>query len=136
LNKTLAKIKDESFQLNGLWKFEDLPGFDEKVLIEEIPKYLSCIPTVRFIMTSYECNSTYIKLETITENEIAFSEVTTTLKFCHGDLKDYSKSVDKEFLFRLLKAKKYRLDDKIWYLKDESDNTMIVLTKINEAPNP
>ncbi|WP_194974307.1 DUF4377 domain-containing protein [Aquiflexum lacus] len=99
LNKTLAKVKDESYKLNGLWKLKDLPGFEEKELIEKFPKYLSYIPLVRFILTSYECNSAHIKLENITDNEIAFSVINVTQKFCHGDLMDYSKSVDNEFIF-------------------------------------
>lgn len=136
LNKTFAKIKDESIKFSGMWKLGDLPGFDEKELIWEFPKYLIFDPRNRLLYTSHHCNSTYFHLEKITENELRVSPGPITLKACHPEIADYSPEIEDEFYKRIFLTKYYEFTEGQWYFKDGSGQGMIQLTKINQIPKP
>jgi hypothetical protein len=137
LNKSLAKIKDETLKFSGQWKLNDLPGFEEKELIWEFPKYLIFENRYRFLYTSHHCNSASFQLERITENELNFSPGLITAKACYPEMDNsYSPKVENEFYNRIFLTKKYTIIDGSWYLKNESGQVLIVLTKINQIPKP
>ncbi|MFD2200042.1 DUF4377 domain-containing protein [Shivajiella indica] len=136
LNKTIAKIKDEAIKFSGMWKLGDLPGFDEKELIWDFPKYSIFDPRGRLLFTSYHCNSTHFRMENITEFEISILPGPITSKACYPEMDNYSPKVEDEFYRRILLTKQYELSEGHWYLKDESGKVLIVLSKINQIPKP
>lgn len=131
LSKSLSKIKDEAFKLNGGWKLYDLPEFREIKLISQFPKFVYFIPHNRWLSTSYACNSGYLKVENITEDKINFLGGSFTLKFCYPDIDNYSETLEKEFFQRIFNSKKYEIEGDRWFLKDEFDNVLIVFLRNN-----
>ncbi|RPA69823.1 DUF4377 domain-containing protein [Cyclobacteriaceae bacterium YHN15] len=136
LNKTFSKIKDEAIKFSGMWKLGDLPGFDEKELIWDFPKYLIFDPRNRLLFTSHHCNSTYFHLEKITENELSISPGPISLKACYPEMGDYSPEVEDEFYKRIFFTKQYEFTEGHWYFKDGSGQVLIQISKINQIPKP
>jgi hypothetical protein len=131
LSKSISKIKDEAFKLNGEWKLFDLPQFEEIKLISEFPKFVYFIPHNRWLLTSYACNSGYLNVGNITEDKINFLGGPFTLKICFPDIDNYSETLEKEFFQRIFNSKKYELESDRWFLKDEFDNVLIVFLRNN-----